>query len=62
MERYLLLIREDLNATLGKMHFLEGNRQKAKEYFQKTLTQTLFQAERDFIRKMIDRIGNHARK
>ncbi len=44
-----------LNATLGKMHFLEGNRQKAKEYFQKTLTQTPFQAERNFIAKMIEK-------
>jgi RNA polymerase sigma-70 factor (ECF subfamily) len=44
-----------LNATLGKMHFLEGNRQKAKEYFQKTLTQTPFQVERNFIGKMIEK-------
>jgi hypothetical protein len=37
------------------MHFLEGNRQKAKEYFQKTLTQTPFQVERNFIGKMIEK-------
>jgi len=38
------------------MYFLEGEGQKAKTYFLKTLRQTNFQIERDFIQKMIDQI------
>lgn len=45
-----------LNASLGKMYFLEGEGQKAKTYFLKTLRQTNFQVEKDFIQKMIDQI------
>jgi RNA polymerase sigma-70 factor (ECF subfamily) len=44
-----------LNATLGKMHLLEGNPQKAREFFQKTLTQTNFQVEKNFIWRMIEK-------
>ena len=42
-----------LNATLGKIYFLEDNFKLAKEYFQLTLQQTNFQAEKEFIQKMI---------
>jgi len=46
-----------LNATLGKINFLEGNYSKAKEFLVKTLGQTNFQVEKDFILKMIDKIN-----
>jgi len=44
-----------LNAALGKIHLLEGNNHKAKEYFLETLKQTNVEAEREFIRRMIDK-------
>jgi len=42
-----------LNAALGKLHFLEGDRATAKRYWEKTLHQTHSPAEIDFIQKMI---------
>ena len=45
-----------LNATLGRLYFLEGHYAKATTFFNTTLTQTNFQAEKDFINRMIDKI------
>jgi predicted RNA polymerase sigma factor len=45
-----------LNATLGKIHFLEGNHVKAKDYLYKTLGQTNFQIEKDFVMSLIKKI------
>ena len=45
-----------LNATLGKINLLEGNYRKAKEFFLRTLEQTNFQIEKDFILKMMKKI------
>lgn len=45
-----------LNATLGKINFLEGNFSKAREFLLKTLQRTNFQLEKDYIQKLIDRI------
>lgn len=45
-----------LNASLGKIYFLEGNYPLAKEFFLKTLRQTNFELEKKFIQKMIDKI------
>ncbi|HVU83599.1 MAG TPA: sigma-70 family RNA polymerase sigma factor [Puia sp.] len=47
-----------LNATLGKMYFLEGEHQRARDYYMKTLAQTNFQVEKDYIKKMIGRIDS----
>lgn len=47
-----------LNATLGKINFLEGNYHKAKEFYIKTIGQTSFKAEKDFINKMIEKVNN----
>jgi RNA polymerase sigma-70 factor (ECF subfamily) len=47
-----------LNATLGKMYFLEGEHQRARDYYMKTLAQTNFQVEKDYIKKMIRRIDS----
>jgi RNA polymerase sigma-70 factor (ECF subfamily) len=47
-----------LNATLGKINFLEGNYIKAKDFFLKTLGQTNFQVEKNFILKMLDKVNN----
>jgi len=48
-----------LNATLGKINFLEGNYIKAKEFFLKTLKQTNLQVEKDFILKMINKTNDY---
>jgi RNA polymerase sigma factor (sigma-70 family) len=45
-----------LNATLGKINFLEGNFYKAKEFLLKTLQQTNFQLEKDYILKLIHKM------
>ncbi|PWT76679.1 MAG: hypothetical protein C5B59_06095 [Bacteroidetes bacterium] len=45
-----------LNASLGKIYFNEGNLDRAKSYYLKTLHQTNFQVEKDYISKMIDKI------
>jgi len=47
-----------LNATLGKINFLEGNYAKAKEFFLKTLGQTNFQVEKNFILKMLEKVND----
>jgi RNA polymerase sigma-70 factor (ECF subfamily) len=47
-----------LNATLGKMYFLEGEHQRARDYYMKTIAQTNFQVEKDYIKKMIGRIDS----
>jgi RNA polymerase sigma-70 factor (ECF subfamily) len=44
-----------LNAALGKLHFLEGDLAAAKRFWENTLRQTSSPAEKDFIRKMIDK-------
>ena len=43
-----------LNITLGKFHHLEGNDCKAKQFLKQAHGQTTFEAEKDFIQKMID--------
>lgn len=45
-----------LNATLGKIYLLEGNTVKAREFFGKTLEQTTLPLEKDFIRRMLQKI------
>lgn len=45
-----------LNATLGKIHLLEGNPVKAREFLSDALEQANFETERAFIRKMILKI------
>jgi RNA polymerase sigma-70 factor (ECF subfamily) len=45
-----------LNATLGKICFLEGNHRMAREFFLKTLGQTVVPLEKDFIRRMIEKL------
>jgi len=47
-----------LNATLGKIHLSLGNFKEAKEFLLKTLQQTSFQVEKDFIQKMLDTIDD----
>jgi RNA polymerase sigma factor (sigma-70 family) len=46
-----------LNAALGKICFLEGDHDAALGYFRKTLTQTDSVAEKEYIQKLIDRMG-----
>jgi len=50
-----------LNAALGKINFLEGNYALAKEFFFKTIEQTNFQVEKDFITRMIDKMNSKER-
>jgi RNA polymerase sigma factor (sigma-70 family) len=45
-----------LNTALGKFHWLEGNAALAKEFFFRARDQTNFIKEKDFIRKMLDKI------
>jgi RNA polymerase sigma-70 factor (ECF subfamily) len=45
-----------LNASLGKIYFLEGKYPMAKSYYLKTLEQTNFRVEKEYITKMIDKI------
>jgi RNA polymerase sigma factor (sigma-70 family) len=47
-----------LNATLGKINFLEGHYVEAKDFFLKTLGQTNFQVEKNFILKMLDKVND----
>ena len=47
-----------LNAAIGKINFLEGNYNKAKQFFEKALGQTHFEAEKNFILKKIGKINN----
>ena len=47
-----------LNATLGKINFMEGNYNKAKEFYTKTLEQTNSETEKDFFRRMINKISD----
>ncbi len=48
-----------LNAALGKIHFLEGDFANAKKYWKKTLGQTNSELEKEFIQKMINKIGGN---
>jgi RNA polymerase sigma factor (sigma-70 family) len=50
MKRYYLL-----NATLGKLHLLEGNNSRAHEFLVDAMGQVNLTKERDFIRKMVDK-------
>jgi RNA polymerase sigma factor (sigma-70 family) len=45
-----------LNATLGRIHLSMGNLSEAKRFLTKTLQQTNFQIEKNFIQKMLDGI------
>jgi RNA polymerase sigma factor (sigma-70 family) len=45
-----------LNAALGKFNFLEGNYDKAREFYTKSLDQINSPAEKDFILRMITKI------
>jgi RNA polymerase sigma-70 factor (ECF subfamily) len=45
-----------LNAALGKLHLLEGSYDQAKGFFIKTLEQTSFKVEKDFVMKMIRKV------
>lgn len=45
-----------LNATLGKLHQLEGNDSEAKQYLLLAHQQTNFKVEKEFIQKMIDEL------
>jgi len=46
-----------LNATLGKIHYLEGDHEKARQFFLKTLEQTTLKREKDFIRRMMEKLN-----
>lgn len=46
-----------LNATLGKIHLLEGNDTLAMQFFLKTLRQTDFQIEKEYIQKLMNKIN-----
>ena len=48
LERYYLL-----HAALGKLYLLEGEYEKSDFYLNKALSLTSFQAEKDFVRKML---------
>lgn len=48
LERYYLL-----HAALGKLYLLEGEYDKSEFYLNKALSLTSFQAEKDFVRKML---------
>lgn len=45
-----------LNATLGKLNFLEGDYEKAKTYFLATLHQADSQLEKDYVRKLMNQM------
>ena len=45
-----------LSATFGKIYLLEGEYEKAKPYFERTLAQTTLQIEKDFILKLMNRM------
>ena len=45
-----------LNATLGKISLMEGDLEAAREYFKKTITQTDFQVEKDYVKKLMDKL------
>jgi RNA polymerase sigma-70 factor (ECF subfamily) len=45
-----------LSATFGKIYLLEGEYDKAKPYFERTLVQTTLQIEKDFILKLMSRM------
>ncbi len=45
-----------LNATLGKINFLEGNYDSARQYFQKTISQTDSAVEKEYIQKVLKRM------
>jgi predicted RNA polymerase sigma factor len=45
-----------LNATLGKLHLLDGDRPEAKRFLQKALHQTDFAVEKNLIKKMIEAV------
>lgn len=51
-----------LNAALGKIYFMEGDYLLSEKYFRKTLGQTPFQLEKDYILRMMGRIGADERK
>ncbi|MGN6354166.1 MAG: RNA polymerase sigma factor [Parafilimonas sp.] len=52
MHQYFLL-----NATLGKLYLLEHDKFSAKKYLSLAVTQTNMQAEKDFITRLIRRVG-----
>jgi len=45
-----------LSATFGKIYLLEGEYDKAKLYFERTVAQTPLQIEKDFILKLMSRM------
>lgn len=47
-----------LNATLGKLHQLEGNHEQAQAYFEKARRQTTFQKEQQLIQRKIDQMSD----
>jgi RNA polymerase sigma-70 factor (ECF subfamily) len=47
-----------LNMALGKFHQMEGDNYLAKQFLQKAWHQTNAAQEKDFINKMIDKLGN----
>ncbi|CAG4998178.1 hypothetical protein DYBT9275_01946 [Dyadobacter sp. CECT 9275] len=46
-----------LNATLGKISLMDGNLAAAKDYFEKTIRQTDFQVEKDYVQRLLSRIA-----
>jgi len=57
LDKYYLL-----NATLGKLNFLEGNYDEANEFYNKMLGQTNHEAEKKFVLKMIDKMNESSQK
>jgi len=47
-----------LNATLGKMHLLEKNYINSEKYLHAALKQTNMEAEKNFIRKLLEKAAN----
>jgi RNA polymerase sigma-70 factor (ECF subfamily) len=53
LEQYYLL-----HATLGKLYLLQGENLKGEEHLKRALSLTHFQAEKDFVRKILLRVGH----
>jgi predicted RNA polymerase sigma factor len=47
-----------LHASLGRIYFAEGNHALAKKYFIETLKLTSSPAEKDFIKKLIEKVND----
>jgi predicted RNA polymerase sigma factor len=53
LEQYYLL-----HATLGKLYLLQGDNLRGEQHLSKALSLTHFQAEKDFVNKMLLKVGH----